>query len=164
MNERDRRHDVPDDDDARLEAELRGAADRFDPVPAGLLQAALDAFGWRTVDAELAELVFDSLLDPDDAALMRGSQGPRLLSFRAGELTIEVEITSARSSRGLVGQIVPPQQARVEIRHGAGVLPVEADDLGRFSAGSLPAGPISLRCRPSGEGSGPTLVTDWVPI
>ena len=41
----------------------------------------MDAFGWRNIDAELAELVFDSLLNTDEASLVRGSPGQRLVSF-----------------------------------------------------------------------------------
>ena len=52
----------PDDE---LEAELRRLAADREPVPAELVQAALDAFGWRDIDAELAELVYDSLVDAD---------------------------------------------------------------------------------------------------
>ena len=40
----------PDDE---LEAELRRLAADREPVPAELVQAALDAFGWRDIDAEL---------------------------------------------------------------------------------------------------------------
>jgi len=65
---------VPDEaEDAGLEAGLRDAAARFDPVPAELIQAAVAAFSWRTADAELAALAFDSLLDQAGDALVRGA-------------------------------------------------------------------------------------------
>ena len=68
----------PDDE---LEAELRRLAADREPVPAELVQAAVDAFGWRNIDAELAELVYDSLIDTDEASLVRGPPGQRLVSF-----------------------------------------------------------------------------------
>ncbi len=107
-------HDEPDH--ARLEEELRGLAARLEPVPGRLVQAAVDAYAWRTVDADLAELVFDSLADQDEETLVRGRQQERLLSFRTSGLTIEVEVTAAGPSRRLIGQLVPPQRAEVEIR------------------------------------------------
>src|SRR5580700_7976020 len=119
MRDQDRRDHVPDEaDEAALEAGLRDAAARFDPVPAELIQAAVAAFSWRTADAELAALAFDSLLDQAGDALVRSAGGPRLLAFQAGQLTIEVEVTGTGSSRELVGQLIPAQRAGLEIRHG----------------------------------------------
>jgi hypothetical protein len=151
-------------DDTGLEQELRHLAAQIEPVPPQLLQAAVDAFTWRTIDADLAELVFDSLADQRETALVRGSQHDRLLSFRAGDLAIEVEVAAAGSARSLIGQLDPPQRATVDIRHSGGVVTLQADELGRFSADSLPVGPVSLRCALAAAGTGPPVVTDWVPI
>jgi hypothetical protein len=154
-------HDVPDD--ARLEEELRELAARLDPVPERLVQAALGAYAWRTIDAELAELAFDSLADQDEA-LVRGQQQERLLSFRAAGLTIEIEVTAAGPARRLIGLLMPPQRAEVEIRHLDEVVTVATDGFGRFVADRMPAGPVSLRFGPSpGEGR-PAVVTEWIPI
>jgi hypothetical protein len=128
------------------------------------VQAALDAYAWRTIDAELAELTFDSLADHEEAALVRGQQQERLLSFRASGLTIEVEVTGAGPARRLIGQLVPPQRAEVKIRHQDGVVTVATDEFGRFIADRMPAGPVSLRFGPTpGEGR-PAVVTEWIPI
>lgn len=155
-------HDEPDD--ARLEEELRELAARLEPVPDRLVQAALDAYAWRTIDAELAELAFDSLADQDEAALVRGQQQERLLSFRASGLTIEVEVTAAGSARRLIGQLVPPQRGEVEIRHQDEVVTIATDEFGRFIAERIPAGPISLRLGPAPGEGGPAVVTEWIPI
>ena len=48
------------DKDATTEAELRAIFAHLDPVPQLLDDAARAAFSWRTVDAELAELMRDS--------------------------------------------------------------------------------------------------------
>ena len=48
------------DKDATTEAELRAIFAHLDPVPQLLDDAARAAFGWRTVDAEIAELLRDS--------------------------------------------------------------------------------------------------------
>jgi hypothetical protein len=170
-------HDEPDDarldeagleeagpDEERLEEELRELATRLEPVPDRLMQAAVDAYAWRTVDADLAALVFDSLADRDEAALVRGRQQERLLSFQASGLSIEIEVTAAGSSRRLIGQLVPPQRAAVEVRHADEVVTLATDEFGRFVADSLPAGPVSLRCVPAAGENRPPVVTDWVPI
>ncbi|WP_309485563.1 metallophosphoesterase, partial [Streptomyces sp. WELS2] len=85
-----------------------------DPVPAELLQSALDAFALHDLDARLAELTFDSLVD---ALPVRGAMDPpRMLTFRAGEVTVDVEVTGD----GLIGQLLPPQSARIELLGGPG--------------------------------------------
>ena len=61
----------------------------------------------------------------------------------------------ARSGRGAVTE---------EIRVGDTSIAVEADDLGRFRAGPVPTGPMSLRCGVASGEPGPPVVTDWVPI
>jgi hypothetical protein len=155
-------HDEPDD--ARLEEELRELAARLEPVPDRLVQAALDAYAWRTVDAELAELAFDSLADQDEAALVRGHQQERLLSFRASGLTIEVEVTAAGPARRLIGQLVPPQRAEVEIRRQDGVVTIATDEFGRFIADRMLAGPVSLRFGPAPGEDRSAVVTEWIPI
>jgi hypothetical protein len=149
----------PDDE---LEAELRALAADREPVPAELLRAAVDAFAWRDIDAELAELSYDSLADADEAALVRGSPGQRLVSFAAGELTIDVEVAGTGPGRTVMGQIAPPQRATVDIRYPGDTVTVEADELGRFRSGPLPPGPASLRLRPPPGGDGPAIVTDWI--
>jgi len=133
-------------------------------VPPELLAAAAAASSWRTIEAELAELVFDSQIDHDDVALVRGPPERRLLSFHAAGLTIDLEVTSTSSSRGLVGQLAPPRQASVEIRVGGTSIAVQADDLGRFRARPVPTGPMSLRCGMASGEAGPPVVTDWGPI
>jgi hypothetical protein len=124
-------------------------------------------------DARPAELVAeaaalpDASLGPDAAALPSASEvrgGPewRKLSFRASGLTIELEITGSGEYRRLLGQLIPRQSAVVDIRHGQGVITVEADTLGRFSADEVPFGQISLRCRLGSDQS--PVVTGWITL
>jgi hypothetical protein len=148
-------------DDDELEEELRRLAARVDPVPPELLRAAAGAFTWRDIDAELAELVFDSLLDADEAALVRGSPDRRLVSFAAGGLTIDVEVTATGPDRTVMGQIVPPRRGQVDLRRPGETVTVDADELGRFRSGPLPPGPLSLRWRTD---DGAPVVTDWLAL
>lgn len=147
-------HDTGPDD--ALERELREAAAVLDPVPPELLHAAVDAFTARTMDDELATLAFDSL---DGAGTVRGDDGPRVASFHTGEAGVDVEITVSAGGARVVGQVMPPGAAEVELR-GRRPVTVTADVMGRFSCDHVAAGPFSLRCRAGGL----TLVTEWITI
>ncbi|WP_031112931.1 hypothetical protein [Streptomyces sp. NRRL WC-3641] len=136
-----------------LEEELRQAAAVLDPVPAELQQIAVDAYALHDLDARVAELTFDSLVD---AIPVRGvTDVPRMLTFRAGEVTVDVEVTED----GLMGQVLPPQPARIEVLGGPRPgSPLTADDLGRFTGDVPPAGPFALRLRTGGD----VVVTEWL--
>jgi hypothetical protein len=152
-----------DETDDELEEQLRRLATGREPVPAELVAAAVEAFTWRDPDAELAELIFDSLLDQDAGTLVRGGQ-ERLFSFRSGERTVDLEVTVAGTWRTLIGQVTPPSPAAVSVRHRDGIVSVDADELGRFRAERVPPGPISLRLRTAADPAQTELVTDWVSI
>ena len=130
------------DPDKRLLAELSAALDATDPVPARVIESAKESFTWRTIDAELAELVFDSA--EGQLAGVRGVDGTRQVTFKAPAIEIEVAIISD-GSRRLVGQLVPALEGTVELRFEEETHTTEADHLGRFSFEDVPLGPISLR-------------------
>ena len=144
--------------------ELRDLIARTDPVPERLNEAARAAFTWRTIDAELAELMQDSA-EVDDAALaLRGAPaGPRLLSFESPRLAIEAEVTVlGPRERRLVGQIVPPVAASLTLEQGGVRLTAQADELGRFMFDRVGAGPVRLRAAlPDG---GMEVATPWTSI
>ena len=99
-----------------------------------------------------------------DASVVRDGPEWRQLSFRASGLTIELEITGSGDYRRLMGQLIPRQSAVVDIRHGQGVITVEADPLGRFSADEVPFGQISLRCRLGSQTDQSPVVTGWISL
>ncbi|MFB7601020.1 hypothetical protein [Streptomyces sp. NPDC056160] len=136
-----------------LEEELRQAAAVLDPVPDELRQLALEAYALHDLDARIAALTFDSLLD---AIPVRGAADvPRMLTFQAGELTVDVEV----SAEGLLGQVMPPQPARIEVLHGPRPgARLTADGLGRFAAQAPPAGPFALRLHTDSD----LVVTEWL--
>ena len=142
--------DVPDDLD-QLEQDLRVAAALVDPVPSRLVEGAITAYAWRTVDADLAELVFDSLSE-SAVAVVRGGDQPRLVTFRVGDLTVELELSGDR----LVGR-VEPAFSSVVVQQGARRVTVPADALGRF-ASDVVRGPLRLHIRTGQR----TVVTDWI--
>jgi hypothetical protein len=135
------------DKDATTEAELRAIFAHLDPVPQLLDDGARAAFGWRTVDAEIAELLRDSAEASDEAGLLvRSAGGPRQLSFESPQLGIELEVTeTGPRERRLAGQLLPPGDATVTLeRPDADPVSVQADDLGRFVLDGLRAGAVRL--------------------
>lgn len=142
--------------DDRLQSILAEALAASDPMPGWLLQAAKEAFVWRTIDAELAELVFDS--QRDLAGVRSEDTATRQVTFRSPGVEIEVMLL-AEGGRRLVGQLVPPQSATVELRHGETVREGATDPLGRFSFSDVPAGPIQLAIATAQGGH---VVTDWM--
>jgi hypothetical protein len=145
--------------DDTLLAQVSGLFARVDPVPPLVLEAARDSFGWRTIDADLARLIADSLLA---TTRVRGSAA-RLLTYHAGDLTIEVEVTEVGGRLRVLGQVVPPQAARVQADQqgsaGERTAEVGADALGRFTFSDLLPGPTRFRC--SREGDAPPVHTEW---
>ncbi|MFF4271779.1 hypothetical protein [Streptomyces sp. NPDC001536] len=138
-----------------LEEELRRAASILDPVPAELLQLAVEAYALHNLDDRIAELTFDSVVD---AIPVRGAvDAPRMLTFRAGEVTVDVEV----SGQELLGQVLPPQQALIEVLTGPqATAPLVTDDMGRFTGDAPPVGPFALRLRAGGE----VVVTEWLRV
>jgi hypothetical protein len=156
----DPKHETAGEEHDPLWQELAAVVTNAGAIPPEIPRAGRDSFTWRTIDAELAELAYDSVADHSMAGAMRGLEDARLLTFEAPGLTVEVEVTALGARRQLVGQLFPNRQARVMIRHQDGILTVEADELGRFWVEDLPSGPGSLRCHPGG-GQGDPVVTDW---
>ncbi len=100
---------------------VAAALARHDPVPDDVVEAAKGSYSWRTIDAELAELAYDSTADATPLAGVRGVARTRTLSFEAPDLTVEVEVEEA-GARTVTGQLVPPQPATVELRQPAAQL------------------------------------------
>lgn len=145
-------------EDDGLMAELRAMAAQHDPVPLEATAAARSAIAWRTMDAELAELTADSSVAPQELTGVRGVGAPALLTFDAADVSVEVEVMEQPDGRRrLLGQLIPTGPGSVEIRHGAGSVSVTADEVGRFTAADLPAGPLSLRCHVGDR----VVETDW---
>jgi hypothetical protein len=132
-------------DDA-LEARLRTVIGKVDPVPPLVDEAARAAFGWGTIDADLAELLRDSADEPVEAGVRGAGTGPRQLSFESPQLGIELEVvTTGPRSRRVEGQLLPPGEATVTLeRPGEDSVSVQADELGRFVLDGLRAGVVRL--------------------
>jgi hypothetical protein len=124
--------------------------------PAEVMAAARAAFELSTLDAELAALIYDSLTNEHLLAGTRAtSDGPRVLVFRTGEATLEVEFADGR----VLGQIDPPAGGPVSLESPQGRLgQAEVDEFGCFLITGDFAGLIRLRLH---NGAEATLVTEW---
>ena len=145
-----------DEDDSLLE-DLGAALRSVAPASGAMLAAGDAAYAWRTVDAELAALSYDSQLDGE--LLTRGGAGmpTRSLVFEGRSLSVDIEITAET----LLGQLLPPVLGQVVVITAEGEAGrAVVDELGRFRLPPPPPGLIRLRCEtPTG-----TLVTGWVQI
>lgn len=150
------------EDDDLLFDELRAAVVAADPVPERVIEGARLVYGWRRIDAELAELLRDSNLAAEPLAGVRGVGAVRSLTFRVGELTIELDVAPDGDARRVNGQLVPPQRAKVLLRQESGELHTEADELGRFELHDVSPGILSLRCELSGTDV--VYETQWVSV
>lgn len=138
----------------QLLAELREAVAEADQVTDRQREAARAAFTWRTVDAELAELLHDSALD---SAAVRGDDLARTLTFASGPVTLEVEVDDDT----VMGQVVGPAADSVLMQRSIAddqSLPV--DPSGFFRVDGVAPGPVRFVVR-AGDW---TLTSPWVAI
>jgi hypothetical protein len=130
--------------DEKILACLRVAAARREPVPPCVLQAAREAFAWRLIDAELAELVADSACEFAYAGT-RGEGQPRLVTFEVpGGTSLELEADSHGAVIRLIGQVVPARLGTAEVKHLGGSVVVPVDEVGRFAAHGICPGPMRV--------------------
>jgi hypothetical protein len=146
-------------DDEELLAALRQALLARQAVPSGFVEAAQNAFAWHNIDAELAELTYDSVRDDEMATSVRAEAASiRALTFSSAHLTIELEVTQ----ESLLGQIVPTQTATVTVQPSAGnETLVQTDEIGCFSIRPIPSGPFRLHCRTV---AGVDVLTGWITL
>jgi hypothetical protein len=142
--------------------DLAAAGARLDPVPQEAFDAAVASFAWRTIDAELADLVFDSASRDRDLVGIRSTRPSRQLTFEAPRLAVELEIDSDAGC-SLAGQLVPAGSADIEVRCPGCSMTIHADDRGRFSVHQVPGHVVSLRIRRPG-GDIDWVTTPWVSL
>jgi hypothetical protein len=126
----------------------------------GLLarDAAVVAFTWHSIDAELAALTFDSAAPAAVAAVRAGEASPRFLTFTSADLTIELEI----GPDAIIGQIVPPQAGHADACPARGaVVTAPIDDIGCFIIRPRPTSPFRLHCHAD---SGVSAQTTWITL
>jgi hypothetical protein len=147
-------------DDDELLAALGQALAARRAVPREFVEVGQSAFAWRNIDAELAELTYDSARAEPEPALRAAPEAAaiRALTFTSAHLTIELEVTGD----ALVGQVVPVQAGTIEVQVQSGpATAFPADEIGCFSIAPIPDGPFRLYCRTT---AGVDAVTGWVTL
>jgi hypothetical protein len=146
-------------DDEELLAALREAVRARRAVPEGFVEAGKRAFAWHSIDAELAQLTYDSTHSRDLSALTRAESAPiRALTFTSTRARIELEVVES----SLLGQILPAQPATIEVQaRDDAEQALAADETGCFSVHPIPRGPFRLRCRLT---AGSDILTGWVTL
>jgi hypothetical protein len=155
--------------DEELLAELGRVLRTAQEVPPRFVAAGKASWAWRTIDAELAELAYDSDRDvPAAAASTRAEQAfLRALIFVAGDLSIELEV----APDAVLGQLLPAQAATLLFqqpghdRDGRLVdvdrIEVPVDPVGWFRLSPLPVDRFRLTFTTL---FGRTIVTGWISL
>jgi hypothetical protein len=146
------------DDDQLLEA-LRQALRAREAVPAEFVEAGKSAFAWHNIDAELAQLTYDSSHDlAYEPALRAEDASIRALTFTSAHLTVELEVTGDT----LLGQVIPAQSGMITVQpRDGGETTVTADEIGCFSIRPIPSGPFRLHCRTAADLD---ALTGWITL
>jgi hypothetical protein len=146
--------------DDEILAMLAQAQQAADSVPRNFIEIGKATYAWRDIDAELAELTYDSALEEAHlTARMRAERAHlRALTFTSTALTIEIEITD----EAVLGQVIPLQAGEVEVNTPAGTAGTALiDNIGCFAIRPIPGGSFRLHCRTT---SGTCVSTSWVTI
>jgi len=143
-------------EDDQLLAKLRAGLSQSDSVPSDVSEFAKAAFSWRHIDADLAELDFDSI-DEDLPSGVRSSTTARMVSFQVGKWMLDVEYDE--TSGRLMGHISPESPYSVDLHTAGALFSVESDEVGRFEADGIAPGPLSMVLR---FRDGEVIKTQWV--
>ena len=145
--------------DEELLGELQQAISARRAVPPEFVEAAKNAFMWHNIDAELAQLTYDSTRSSELVAATRSEAASiRALTFTSTRLTIELEV----AEDSVLGQIVPAQLATTEVQAQDGPASViSTDEIGCFSINPIPASPFRLRCHVAAGGD---ILTGWITL
>ena len=148
-------------DDEVLLGLLGQALDEGDPVPNQVVQTVLALADLSEVDAELAALVADTLLEQDvvlfrhEVTMDVDASSDRLVSFATPQLNVDVELHAGDPS--MMGVVMPAGVFEIEVETPQGKVATRSDELGRFHV-ELPPGPCRLRIHSRGG----AVVTPWI--
>lgn len=97
-----------------------------------------NAFTWRTIDAELMELSYDSVLD---TAGVRDASARRTMEFTSGDISVLLEVDGQQ----IAGRLIPAQAAQVDVRIGAEASTQVIEPTGSFTISTSAGGPVQIR-------------------
>jgi hypothetical protein len=144
-------------DDEQLLGALREAMRAREAVPSWFVEMGKNAYAWHNIDAELAQLTYDSQADTELAFVRSEAASIRALTFTSAHLSIELEV----GKDSLLGQVIPPQAGTLETYTKAGQTTSLVDESGYFAVEPIPPNPFRLRFRTS---DGADVVTGWITL
>ena len=147
-------------DDEELLAALGEALRAREAVPEWFVETGKNAYAWHNIDADLAQLTYDSDSDTGRgraAAVRSENASIRALTFTSARLSIELEVGEG----SLLGQIIPPRAGTLEVHTTAGVTSSPVDEIGCFVVEPIPTSPFRLRCRTE---DGADVLTGWITL
>ena len=145
--------------DEHLLEVLRDAMKARQAVPAHFVETAKNAYAWHNIDAELAQLTYDSQAETKEPAFVRSEAASiRALTFTSARLSLELEV----GENSLIGQVIPPQAGTLETHTKAGLTTSRVDESGYFAVEPIPASPFRLRFQTAGGGV--DVVTGWITL
>ena len=149
-------------DDEQFLAALGEALRAREAVPEWFVETGKNAYAWHDIDAELAQLTYDSWQEEAAAAGLRSeSASIRALSFASAHLSIEIEITGG----SLLGQLIPARPGTVEVQVlDGGAVTVPVDEAGCFTVDPKPDSTFRLRCHTGHTGTQTDVLTGWVTL
>jgi hypothetical protein len=146
--------------DEQLLAALGEAMRARQEVPEWFVETGKNAYAWHNIDAELAQLTYDSESDTarGHVAAVRSEEASiRALTFTSARLSIELEVAESE----LLGQIIPPRAGTLEVHTTAGVTSSPVDEIGCFVVNPIPTSPFRIRCRTE---DGADVLTGWITL
>jgi hypothetical protein len=144
-------------DDEQLLGALRESMRARRVVPEAFVDTGKSSFAWHNIDAELAQLTYDSRREPA-VGLRSETASIRALTFTSAHVSLEVEVTES----SLLGQVIPPKLGTLETRSGAGTITsTPVDEIGCFAVEPIPASPFRLRFRTE---DGADVLTGWITL
>ena len=145
-------------DDEQLLGALREAMQARQAVPSWFVTTGKNAYAWHNIDAELAQLTYDSQADTEELALVRSETASiRALTFTSAHLSLELEV----GTDALFVQVMPPQAGNLETHTKAGTTTSPGDESGYFAVEPIPPNPFRLRFHTS---DGADVVTGWITL
>jgi hypothetical protein len=146
-------------DDEQLLAALKESLADYESVPPEFVEIGKSAFAWHNIDAELAQLTYDSTHDRDAAPSMRSETASiRALTFTSAHLTIELEV----NENSLLGQVIPARGGTIEVQTRVGVIAaLPVDEVGCFIVRTVPDSPFRLHWQ---TGDSPNVMTGWITL
>jgi len=147
-------------DEELLDA-LRQAFAARRAVPPEFVQAGQNAFAWHNIDADLAQLTYDSTDRTEELVATRAQEEAaiRVLTFTCAQAGLQIELEVQEDA--LAGQILPMQSAAIELQTKTGTQqPISADEVGCFWISPIPSEDFRLRCQPVAGNA--EVVTVWV--